>query len=389
MKKKIHLFAPLSRYGGREIEAGYLIHLLQKKYSVSAISLLNYYKESDVEVLGKIDNFTSLNKEVYKSSLLIRLLVLFLKIFYKKQNIPNHFRVGNKLIKKICKVDKLKTKVINGFVFDSDLIIICAQLNSSYVSRIVEIAKQHKKPVVFRTTGTIRIMPDSAGLFEWCKNVNLFLHHSETNAIRLNKYINCSYKIADQCAIYEDKLLKNKQRNHKYRTFLVLSRLAPEKQIDKVIEAFKEVGEAQDKLLIYGKGELERELKEIAENNLNIEFRGVVENKNLDKVFEQSDCLIVSSSEEAGPLSAIESAAAGVLIISTRVGAMPERFPEFNYWYDGSIPELKEKMIAVKKLSEKQMVDNALKLKNHYIENFSLDKLSRVYLSVVERLVEK
>lgn len=389
MKKKIHIFAPLSRYGGREIEAGYLIHLLQKKYNVSVTSLINYYEESDVEVLGKINNFSSLNREVYRSNFLIRLLVLLLNIFFKKQNVSNHFRVSNQLIKRICNTEKLKEKVINNIVDNSELVIICAQLDSSYVSRIVEIAKQHNKPIVFRTTGTIRINSDDIKIYEWCKDVSLFLHHSEANASRLNDYINCPYKIVDQCAIYEDKLQSVSKVNKRGRTFLILSRLAPEKQIDKVIAAFKEVGEVQDRLLIYGKGELEKELKTTAKNNLNIEFRGVVKNKDLNKVFEESDCLIVSSSEEAGPLSAIESAAAGVLIISTKVGAMPERFPEFNYWYDGGVEELKEKMMVIKELSEKQMDDNALILKNHYIENFSLDKLSKAYLSVVESFIEK
>jgi glycosyltransferase involved in cell wall biosynthesis len=386
LKKRVYIFAPLSKYGGREIETGFIAHLLKSKYYVSLVSLGNYFKDSDSETLGKINYFTSLNKEVYESNFLIRVLISLMHI-YKKKNIPNHFKVSNRFIKKVFNTHGLKLKIINSYIKKADLVVVCAQLDSNYVKQLVELANKYKKPIIFRTTGTNKIYSKQLEQYGWCNKVSLFLHHSEANTQNLHMYINAPYQIIDQCAVYENKLLKIPKRINKIHNFLILSRLAPEKRIDTVINAFNKFSEKEDKLFIFGKGEESENLKKIA-NRDNIEFKGVLPNKELDKVFNSVDCLIISSSEETGPLSAIESMASGVIIISTKVGAMTERLNNYDFWYDGSKEDLVRVLKDVKQLSAEEVEKNSEMLKNRYIEKFSLNKLSTEYLKVVENVIE-
>ena len=267
------------------------------------------------------------------------------------------------------------------------MVIVCAQLDSNYVKQLIEFTSKYNKPIIFRTTGTIKINPEQLKQYGWCSKVSLFLHHSEANAQNLYKYINAPYQIIDQCAIHENELLKISKKINKIYNFLVLSRLAPEKQIDTVINAFNKISEKEDRLFIYGKGEEEEKLKKIA-NQDNIEFKGVIANKELYKVFTNLDCLIISSSEEAGPLSAIESMASGVLIISTKVGAMTERLNNYDFWYDGSEEDLQRVLKNVKQLSTEEVEKRSEMLKNRYIEKYSLNKLSKEYLRIVESVIE-
>jgi glycosyltransferase involved in cell wall biosynthesis len=386
LKKRVYIFAPLSKYGGREIETGYIAHLLQNKYYVSLVSLGNYFKDSDSETLGKINYFTSMNKEVYESNSLIRLLISLTYIF-KKDNVPNHFKVSNRFIKKVFNTHDLKLKIINSYIKKADLVIVCAQLDSNYVKQLVELANKYNKPIIFRTTGTIKINSEELEQYGWCSKVSLFLHHSEVNAQNLHKYINAPYQIIDQCAVYEKELLKIPKKNNKINNFLALSRLAPEKQINTVINAFNKISEEEDRLFIYGKGEEAENLEKIAKQD-NIEFKGVIANKELYKVFSNVDCLIISSSEETGPISAIESMASGVIIISTKVGAMTERLNNYDFWYDGSKEDLMRVLKNVKQLSAEEVEKRSEMLKNKYFEKFSLDKLSTEYLKVVESAIE-
>jgi len=62
-----------------------------------------------------------------------------------------------------------------------------------------------------------------------------------------------------------------------------------------------------------------KNLRSLAKNNPNIVFKGQLGNSKTHQAFRDNDCLIISSSEEAGPLTGIESMAAGKIMISTRV----------------------------------------------------------------------
>ena len=382
MKNRIQIYAPLSKHGGREVETGFIASILEKKYEVAITSLTNYYEDSDLNEIEKRVIFNSLNKKIYEKYWLVKITIDFFSLF-KKQHIPNHFKVSNGFIKKVYGIEKKKFKILKDEIKVSNLIFICAQLSSSYVKKIIEMSKENKIPVIFRTTGTIKQTKN----LDWCLDVEKFIHHSEANAKILENRISNNYEIIDQCSLSERKLLSRTKTSKKINNFLVVSRLTEEKQIDRVIKGFNQVSDEDDILTIYGEGPLDNYLRDLAKMNNRIIFKGFINNSKIDTVFKEADCFIISSAEEAGPLTAIEAMAAGKVIISTKVGAMQERFNHLCFWYDGSVSGLKQKMKMVKKLDPQAITERYYQMRNLYLNNHSVKKIANQYLKSVSDLI--
>jgi glycosyltransferase involved in cell wall biosynthesis len=382
MKNKIQIYAPLSKNGGREIETGFIASVLEKKYEVVITSLGNYYEDSDLKYIEKTIVFNSLNKKIYEKNLLVKITADLIS-FFKKNYMPNHFRISNGLVKRVYGIEKKKFKILKDENKVSNLIFICAQLSTSYVKKIIQMSKENNIPVIFRTTGTIKQKKN----LDWCLDVKKFIHHSEANAKILENRISTNYEIIDQCSLSERKLLSNTKISKKINNFLVVSRLTEEKQIDRIIKAFNQVSDEKDLLIIYGEGPLDDYLRDLAKMNNRIIFKGFINNSKIDTVFKEADCFIISSKEEAGPITAIEAMAAGKVIISTKVGAMQERFNNLCFWYDGSVSDLKVKMKMVKKMDHQAITERYYQMRNLYLNNHSVKKITNQYLKSVSNLI--
>ena len=380
MKKKVLIIAPISKRGGRELETGFIASILSNTYDVSVVSTSNYYANSQINEFSGF-SFTSLNLLVFKNSFIVR-IVLFVAALLKSNLNFNSNTLNSPTIKKIVGIENRKRQVLYEQIDKASVVFICAQVYSNYIPEVLNYTKKKNLPVIFRTTGTIY---DDSRLnkLDWVQQVDVFLHHSNANAKRLYKVYTTPYYIIDQCAVNENNLLNIPVREAVVSSFLILSRLAPEKQIETVIRTFNKL---KHKLFIYGDGLEEEKLKKLVISD-NIIFGGYVENKELHKVFSVVDCLIISSKEEAGPLSAIESMAAGVVIISTKVGAMLERLPAYDFWYDGSENNLEEVIIKIRTLKKDQIKKKSLELREHYIKNFSLQIIANKYLEAVESVI--
>lgn len=382
MKNKIQIYAPLSKYGGREIETAFIASVLEKKYEVVLTSLGNYYEDSDLKYIEKTISFNSLNKKIYEKNLLVKTTIDLIS-FLKKKNMPNHFRISNGLIKRIYNIEKKKLKILQDEIKVSNLIFICAQLSTNYIQKIIQMSKENNIPVILRTTGTIKQKKN----MDWCLDVKKIIHHSEANAKILENRISTNYEIIDQCSLSERKLLSSRKTSKKINNFLVVSRLTEEKQIDRVIMAFNQVSDEKDLLIICGEGPLDDYLRDLAKMNNRIIFKGFINNSKIDTVFKEADCFIISSREEAGPLTAIEAMAAGKVIISTKVGAMQERFNNLCFWYDGSVSGLKQKMKMVKKMDHQAITERYYQMRNLYLNNYSVKKITNQYLKSVSNLI--
>ncbi|MBN2350547.1 MAG: glycosyltransferase family 4 protein [Bacteroidales bacterium] len=101
--------------------------------------------------------------------------------------------------------------------------------------------------------------------------------------------------------------------------FLYVGRLAPEKRIDKIIEAYKKYT-GKEKLLIIGTGPLFTQLKTLAENDSRIIFTGFVDHNDLPKYYQKAKGLFLFSSSEGLPLTVLEALSCGVPVIATPVG---------------------------------------------------------------------
>jgi glycosyltransferase involved in cell wall biosynthesis len=102
---------------------------------------------------------------------------------------------------------------------------------------------------------------------------------------------------------------------------LVASRLAPEKGVDVAIDACRAAGRA---LVIAGDGP-ERELLEARAAGSEVRFVGRVDSARLAELRAQASVAIVPSrSAETFSLAAAEAMAAGLPVVGSRIGALPE-----------------------------------------------------------------
>lgn len=380
MKKKILIIAPTGRLGGRELETGFIASVLSKFYDVRVISTANYYCDSEVISFDNID-YTSLNRILFKKSFLIRALTFITSIF-RKDTRYSHRSLSISSLKRMLNIETRKKRILSNEIKKNDLTFICAQVYSNYIKFIVETSKDHKIPVIFRTTGTIN---ENIGKlnFTWINNVSLFIHHSKSNANRLDNFFKNKFILIDQCAFNEDKLLNIEISNQPISNFFTLSRLSKEKQLDVVINAFNTLNNKSDILYIFGEGPELENLRSLAKNNPNIVFNGQLVNNKTHHAFRDNDCLIISSSEEAGPLTGIEAMAAGKILISTRVGAMSERISNYKHWYDGTKEELIKEIQNIKTLQINDIINERQQLREIYKENHTIEVVSGKYLNGV------
>ena len=103
---------------------------------------------------------------------------------------------------------------------------------------------------------------------------------------------------------------------------LYFGRLSPEKGVRTLIEAAKLCG---CRLVILGTGPQEVELKELAKNCANIEFKGFQTGQALTDYVKNASCVVMPSAcYENGPYSAMEAMALGKPLIVSNMGGLPE-----------------------------------------------------------------
>jgi glycosyltransferase involved in cell wall biosynthesis len=99
-----------------------------------------------------------------------------------------------------------------------------------------------------------------------------------------------------------------------------VGRLAPEKDVGTLLEAWRQVDE---RLIVAGDGPDRRRLEAIAPPN--VEFVGTVSPAQVNALLQDARALVAPTRcNEGGPRSVIEAYAAGVPVIATALGALPE-----------------------------------------------------------------
>jgi glycosyltransferase involved in cell wall biosynthesis len=119
--------------------------------------------------------------------------------------------------------------------------------------------------------------------------------------------------------------------------FGTVGRLAPVKAHDVLLDAFALVSRqlSQAELRIVGAGEMRHRLTEqIRALGLGDRVRLDGSTTEIPKVLSELDVFVISSDSEGLPLAVLEAMAAGLPIVSTRVGGIPEVAPEGSVaWY--------------------------------------------------------
>jgi glycosyltransferase involved in cell wall biosynthesis len=378
--KKILLFGPISDYGGREIECGFIAWVLSSKYEVSICTTGTITKKSQLFNFNKNQKAFSIKELLFNRFLLLRVtaFLCYLKNGCKGK-VSNY--VKNTSAKKFLAYDRKEGMILQELISDYDAVFIIAQLSSGLISDIIKLGKKQNKKILFRTTGTITFSD-----YDFIDSVDYFIHHSYNNASQIKK--NEKFVVIDQCANNELDILNIPISQRKICNFLILSRLSHEKGVKEIIDFFLRVSSEKDILFIAGNGALEAYLKARYESSSNVKFLGFVGGPKLSDLFESIDCLIIPSPEESGPLVGIESMCAGKIVISTKVGAMQERLQETSndYWFDYNNFESFEKVFfKVKDLNEEQVRTISTELRGKYKKEYSIDTISNEYLKIVEK----
>jgi glycosyltransferase involved in cell wall biosynthesis len=110
-----------------------------------------------------------------------------------------------------------------------------------------------------------------------------------------------------------------KEINTREGYYLVVSRFEPYKKVDLVIEAFNQM--PGKKLVIVGKGSLEKKCKELAAGNENIEFKNGVSAETLANLYANCNALIFPQHEDYG-ITPLEANASGRPVIAYGKGGV-------------------------------------------------------------------
>ena len=168
----------------------------------------------------------------------------------------------------------------------------------------------------------------------------------------------------------------------KDRIFLFVGRLEYEKNIEFLIDSFKENKDKNSKLLIVGSGSLLESLKKkVKLNKKNIFFLGEVNNTIIPEIINMSDALILCSYFEGSPTVVKESLCCRVPVISTDVGDVKEVLARVN---GGEIIDLSKESLLLAfdkiKFIEKEISDDVSTV-------FGLKKMGDKTISIYKRLI--
>lgn len=384
-KKRVLFFGPIGNYGGREVEVNIIAKSLEEHYDLSLLCTHDMSQNSfAIRNTSKVSWFI-INKEIYEKNLLLRLLAKISK-FYNKGKEQSYNYVQNTFNKRIFNLDILIASVIESHIRNADAVLACVQPTSNYLDKAITICNRLKKPIIVRTTGTINI---DATDINAIKGASIFLFHSQENANTLLSRLKVTYAIIDQCSLHENSLLKLPINIKKPLTFGYLGRLSAEKGILELLNYF---ANSEHILYIAGDGPLKSTLKKRIDGLENCSYAGFIESNRICDFLKTIDVLIISSYEESGPLAGIEAMAAGKIIISTRVGAMPERLnaTENQFWFSlEDMSTLDNVIEALISSSSENLQLIAIANRENYLTNYSFKQIKEKYIWVVENAITK
>ncbi len=384
MKQNLLVIGPIGDIGGRELETGFIANTLNKEYNITIYSTANYTSKSQIFDFVSKDQVTCLNHSIFKKNLWFKVLaaISYLKSL-KKGSILNY--VSNNLARKTG-YRNYALKQIKKQIDENEAIIICAQISSNYIKEVIEYSSSKQKPIMFRTSNTIR--ESDINHVNWLNKVNLFTHHSLANAKRLSFLEKHSYQLIDQCTFKEEDMLKIAPAN-KFESILYIGRLSSEKGISELVSFFNS-HKTDLNLKIIGDGQLYGELKNQCDKLENIHLLGYLKQDEIINYIQKSDAIIIPSHEESGPLVGLEAMASARLVISTKVGAMQDRLKgcKNQFWFDiNNLETLQNLLDDVKGLDlsiiEKITVEN----RKRYLKKYKKDVIQSQYKNVIFNLL--
>lgn len=161
--------------------------------------------------------------------------------------------------------------------------------------------------------------------------------------------------------------------------FLYAGKFYALKQLDVLIKAFQQLKGEEYRLLLYGNGEQEQELKELSKSDTRIIFQPFKNQSEMPVVYRVGDVFLLPSKSETWGLAVNEAMACGrPAIVSDQCGCAPELIIEGKTGFTFHTGNAEDLFHCIKKFESRdaalQMGKEALK----HIEHFSLEKIAEV-----------
>ena len=378
--KKILIIGPISDFGGREVEANFIAKTFAKKYAVSIFSTVYCTSKSYAFYNSNIP-WSSLQIELQKKYFWLRIMCFFVKLI-RSAKMNNYGYIKNKISKVVYNFQKISVDALEYEISKSDLVFVCGQISSEFLPEIISICEQKSIPCVVRTTGTIGEI--SSAKLQIVSKATCFVHHSVSNAMNLYNQKKHFYHIIDQTCNFENKLLLGANSFVKPLKFGYLGRLSSEKGIVELTTFFASTSYV---FYIAGSGTDDSKIQTLIQNTNNCYFEGKIDSDDINLFFSKIDVLIIPSFEETGPLVGLEAMAAGKIIISTKVGAMPERLSGLqSFWFDNTdLQTLQNQIDAVNGCTASEIANISISYRNRYIQNYSNSILENKYLNLISQ----
>lgn len=383
MKKKILITGPINDFGGREIMTNLLFHTFKDSYKTKILSTTLMSKKSVAIKKVNSNSWDSVSYYLFRNYLVLRFTALLAKAV-NKRNESAYFFIDNKLSKLFFNFNKLFNKAIEKFISETDFIIYSDEINGEILKKIIVLTERNKKPILIIITGEIKTLPSF--FYNLNHNINVLVH-SKQNENKLINIPNLNISHIEQTTALEDDLLNLEIQENTTLVYGFLGRFSEEKGIKEVINAFSNTNK---KLVLAGNGPFLNDVLLACKANEDIIYIGELSHDKTCGFYEMIDVFIIASFEEGGPIVGIEAMAAGKLIISTRVGAMPERLSETRnqFWVDHKEKDsFKKTLYLLENINKRERLAIRQEVRKKYINQNALFVMKDSYLELIKKII--
>ncbi len=277
-------------------------------------------------------------------------------------------------------------------LFNNDCVIICDILNQSISTAALKVGKKYNVPVLGIVTDVpghragakqkeLNFIKRCISNYAQKKNIKnmvkydayLFLTEAMNDVV--NKYSKPYIVIEGQSDVKmqdKDNLLEEKQ---KPKVLLYAGSIHKEYGIERLVQAFIKCDNKTWELHIYGNGNYDKELREIAKENETIKFFGVVSNDEIVDKEIKASLLVNPRPTDADfvkysfPSKTMEYMASGTPLLTTRLPGMPKEYNDYVYLFDGeSVEDMSDKLCEVLNFSIEEMHEKGSLAKKFILE---------------------
>lgn len=159
--------------------------------------------------------------------------------------------------------------------------------------------------------------------------------------------------------------------------FLYAGKFYELKQLDLLIETFKQLAGEHYRLLLYGNGEQEEQLKELAKDDGRILFQPFKNQSDMPWVYRVGDVFLLPSRSETWGLSVNEAMACGrPAIVSDQCGCAPELIVEGKTGFVFAYESEEQLLDCLQQFDEREKAGRMGEQALIHIEGFSLEKIA-------------